>query len=151
MNKVVILTLSLLSVPCAQARQKPNQNFSPESHARKNNKESTFSNWFKNDPNLRVEIEESPEHMRQGISQARKSCKRVSQVRKDGKGYYFVADEYYQARLINKYIERCLLKYDKRSDAKQCSASAILDIAVRMKQAGFETNICDIALDKFNK
>ena len=32
MKKLIILSLSLLSVSCAQASQKPDQNFSPESH-----------------------------------------------------------------------------------------------------------------------
>ncbi len=43
MKKLIILSLSLLSVSCAGASQNPDQNFSPESHARKNGAESTFS------------------------------------------------------------------------------------------------------------
>ena len=127
MKKLIILSLSLLSVSCAQASDYGAKILSDG---------VMFSDLFNSDPKLRVEIEESAEDIKRGIYYEE---------------YYFVADQYYQALLISKYTERCFLKYDNPNDAKQCSASAILDIAVRMEQNGFEHHICDKELGKLNE
>ncbi len=141
MKKLIILTLSLLSASCAQASEKPDQQFSPEYSARKHDKAIRFFNWFKKDPNLQVKVEESAEDMK----------REVIRLRKYGEACYSEAEQSCQALLIYQYTKRCSKKYSNPNDAKQCSASAIRVIAIRMKQNGFKTHGCDRALDKLNR
>ena len=151
MKKLIILSLSL-SVSCAQASQKPDQNFFPESHAGF----SLYSNWLKDDP--QVKIEESPARMKEVVDHLwlsePPSCSSFKEY--SSASYWFIkkhneAVQCYQADLIYKYTRLCFQKYNKRSDTEQYSASAIRAIAVKMKQNGFDTYSCDTALDKFNK
>ena len=130
MKKLIILSLSLLSVSCAQASQKPDQHFSPESHARKK------------DDHPQVKVEESAEDMQQEVYRL------ADRQRKYGETCYSEAEQSCQALLISKYVHCCSKKYSNPNDAKQCSASAILNIAGRMKQNGFSTYTCCTALDQ---
>ncbi len=136
MKKLIILSLSLLSVSCAQASDYGAKIFSDK---------VMFFDLFNRDPNPQVKVEESAVKVEESAEDMKQAV--IRQARGCNSGSHWAA-LWHQELLISKYIKRCLLEYDKRSDIEQCSASAIVDIAVRMKQNGFSTCRCDRALDK---
>lgn len=135
MKKLIILSLSLLSVSCAQASQKHDQHFFPDRHSRKINGKAntffknTFFNWFKDDPNLQVKVEESAEDMKRGVYYLGKFGEEFGGP-----------DQPYLRKLISKYVKRCGLKYDNPNDVRRCSFSAIRDITAIIRQNRFTTN-----------